>query len=305
MNKLVKPNMNLQQLKIVVLIAEYKQVTAVAEKLQLKQPTVTFHMKKLEQFAGVPLFEWKHKRVFLTDAGQALLHYAKRIVTLSEEAQQVLSDYRQFNRGKIIVGASNTAATYFLPPLLGKMQQAYPKIQIQFEVKNTPEIVEKIKKSEFDFGIAADHQIDDPDLIAIPLVEDELGLVLYPNHPLARADLIYPELLQKQPWILREKGSSTRRMCEMWAKDSHVELNESLELGATEAIKQAVIAQLGISILSRIAVAEEVAKEKLAFKKLLSPSLTRRIYLIYNRNRFITPMIRDFIDFFEKKSKEM
>lgn len=292
--------MNLQQLKIMVLIAEHKKITAVAEVMNLKQPTVTFHMKKLEQYAGLPLFVMKHKKVFITDAGNALLHYARRIVSWADEAELVLDDYRQLKKGKVTIGASNTPAIYFLPKLIGKMQELYPHIDISLHVQNSPQIVDMLKNFEIDFGMAAEHHIDDPDLIAKPLYEDELGLVMPPAHPLGKADPIPVGSLSEERWILREKGSASRRMMEEWAMQHHMEFKATLELGATEAIKQAVMAKLGISILSRLAVNKEVSEGTLVFKKLPSPLLTRNIFLIYNRNRFITPLIRNFISFFEQ-----
>lgn len=295
-------DMNLQQLKILVLISKHKNLTKVAEILNLKQPTVTFHMKKLEQFAEVPLFEMKHKRVLLTHAGDALAHYANRIVTWVEEAEQVLDDYRHYRKGKIMIGASNTPATYFLPKLLGRMQQAYPHVQIYVKVNNSPQIVEMIKEFEIDLGLAAEHQIDDPELEIIPLLEDELGLVMRPDHPFAQEEQIHPERLRNEKWIVREKDSASRRMYEKWALQHQFNIRENMELGATEAIKQAVIHRFGIAILSRLAVTEELNEGKLIYKKIPSTELTRGIFLIYNRNRYITPVIRDFIQLFKQQA---
>lgn len=293
--------MNLQQLKILVLISKYKKITTVAEILKLKQPTVTFHMKKLEQSTEVPLFLYRHKMVILTDAGEALLHYASRIVTWANEAEQALLDYRHFNKGKIIVGASNTSATYFLPKLLGKMRQAYPHVHIVLQVKNSPQLIEMLKRFEIDFGLVAEHQIDDPDLVVTPLMDDELGLVVHPNHPLVKADLIVPNFLEKEIWIMREQDSATRRMTEVWAKMNEIKFKTTLELGATEAIKRAIIGNLGISILSRLAVEEEIKHRQLVFKSLHSAALGRKIFFIYNRNRYITPIIKEYIRFFTEK----
>lgn len=285
--------MNLQQLKVLVLLAKHKKLTAVAEILNIKQPTVTFHMKKLEETAGV----------MLTDAGEALFHYASRIVAWAEEAEQVLTDYRHFKKGTVIIGASNTPATYFLPRLLGDMQKAYPFVQISLQVKNSPQILDMLNRFEIDFGIIAEYQVEDPELIATPLAEDEMVIVLYPNHRLAQYEQIPLDFLRNERFILREKGSASRRMSEEWAVSNDFQFQINMELGATEAIKQSIMAELGISILSRMAVTREIAEGKLAFKKIPPPVLTRHMYLVYNRNRFLTPIVQDFIEFFQQQSK--
>jgi DNA-binding transcriptional LysR family regulator len=289
----------LQQLKIVVLLSEYKKLTAVAAHLNIKQPSVTFHMKKLEQEAGVPHFIHRHKLIFFTEEGKALLHYAARIVSWSEEAQQVLSDYAQFKIGKVVIGSSNTPATYLLPKLLGKMREVYPEVQIVLQIKNSPQIMDMVKKFEIDFGLVAENKIDDPELVITPLVDDELGLVVYPDHPLAHAEGIGPELLQNEHWILRDQDSASRRMMEMWFGQYQIDSKRGMELGTTEAIKRAVICRLGISVLSRLAVEDEVKNGQLIYKSLDSTTLSRGIFFIYHKNRFITPIVKEFIHFFE------
>lgn len=296
--------MNLQQLKILVLLAKHKKLTTVAELMNIKQPTVTFHMKKLEDAAGIPLFEQHYKHVLLTDAGEALFHYASRIVAWAEEAEQVLTDYRHFKKGTVIIGASNTPATYLLPPLLGHMQKAYPLVQIFLQVRNSPQILDMLNKFEIDFGIIAEYEVDQPDLIATPLADDEMGLVMHPGHRLAKHEQISLKDLRNERFILREKGSASRRMSEEWALANEFQFQISMELGATETIKQSIMSELGISILSRLAVAREVADGKLVFRKIPPPVLSRHLYLVYNRNRFLTPIVQDFIAFFQRQAQD-
>lgn len=293
--------MNLQQLKILVLIAKHRKLTTVAQILKIKQPTVTFHMKKLEETSGVTLFRNHAKNIFLTDAGKALFHYASRIVSWVEEAEQTIYDYRQLKKGNILIGASNTSATYFIPHSLGQLQETYPNIHISLIVKNTPLALEKLKKFEIDFCIVAENEINDPDLVVYPLLQDELGLVLYPDHPFTKGDKFPLEYLRDERWILREKDSASRRMFEEWAIENEVELKVTMELGATEAIKKTVMSKLGISILSYLTICEEVQNKQLVFKQIPSPILTRNIFLVYNRNQFITPIVQGFIDFYKAK----
>ncbi|QHW33903.1 extracellular solute-binding protein [Paenibacillus rhizovicinus] len=168
------------------------------------------------------IFIYKHKMVLLTEEGKALLHYATRIISWADEARQVLTDYAQFKIGKIVIGSSNTPATHFLPKLLGRMRELYPDVHIALQVKNSPQIVEMVRKFEIDFGLVAEYKVDDPKLECVPLIEDELGLVVYPGHALADAEAIEPGMLQNGYWILREQDSASRRMMETWIGQHHI-----------------------------------------------------------------------------------
>ncbi|WP_164215241.1 LysR family transcriptional regulator [Virgibacillus sp. YIM 98842] len=293
--------MNLQQLKILVLIEEHKQVTAVANMLEIKQPTVTFHMKKLEESAGVPLFHQHHRKVFLTDAGRKLYDYAKRIVIWLEEAEGQMYEYREMNKGRVLIGASNTAATYFLMDGIGVLHKKFPNVHISLEVENTPLILKKLKNYALDFAIVAAHGISDPEYMAFPLMKDELGVVMNADHPLAELDELSVEMLQDQKWILREKDSSSRRMIDRWQSEMKVELDVKLELGSTEAIKKAIQSNLGLSILSKLSMLSEIKSNRLIYKEIGSPLLKRNIFLVHHRDAQKTPMVKQFVDYFRER----
>lgn len=295
----------LQQFVVLKLIAQYGTITSVAEHMNLRQPTVTFHMKKLEEHAAVRLFEHKHKRVFLTETGQALLAHATRIVKLTEEVEQMLDDYRTYRRGKIIIGASNTPATYILPTWLHEIRTIFPKIQIGLQVRNAPAIIDMVSRFEIDFGLIGEQtlHISNSVLNAYPLMNDELGLTFHPNHPFSMIDPIPTDLLEKQQWILREKDSSSRRMFEQWAMHKGIAWEPNMELDSTETIKRAVISRLGVALLSHMAVREEIQEGKLLFRSIDSRLLYRKIFFVYHRNRFMTPLIENVIQFFLDKAE--
>jgi DNA-binding transcriptional LysR family regulator len=188
--------------------------------------------------------------------------------------------------------------------MLGHMQKAYPLVQILLQVRNSPQILDMLNKFEIDFGIIAEYEVDHPDLIATPLADDEMGLVMHPGHRLAQHDPLSLGDLRNERFILREKGSASRRMSEEWALANDFQFQIGMELGATETIKQSIMSELGISILSRLAVAREVADGKLAFRKIPPPVLSRHLYLVYNRNRFLTPIVQDFIAFFQQQAQD-
>lgn len=271
----------------------------------IKQPTVSFHLKRLEEEAGVPLFQTRQKRIFLTDAGRALLHYAERIVSWTEEAENALQDYYHHKRGHIIIGSSNTPSAHFLPETLRLLQTRYPQMKMTVRVKNAPLILQMVKRFEVDTGIVVARSFEDPEVIVEPLFPDDLGLVVPPDHPLASVSTLSPHHIEAIPLVLREAGSTSRQLTEQWAHQHHIALRIALEMETTEAIKKSVIAGLGASILSRLAVKQECAEGKLVFHAIPTPVFQRQVMLIYHRQRFMTPLMKDVIQYLMEKKRAL
>ncbi|MBU9713682.1 LysR family transcriptional regulator [Evansella tamaricis] len=294
--------MNIKQMKVFVLVAKHHNLETVANIIGCKQPTVTFHLKKLEEFAGVPLFKHTNKFFSLTDAGQTLLIHAKEIIRLSEGAVQSLKDYQQLKKGSVIIGSSYTPATNFIPKILRIFLERYPNIDPQLIVsRNSPEINSLIKGFEIDIGIITDTYFQDDELVSIPISKDELGLVMHPDHPFASMETITPQLLMilDTPFLLRETGSSSRNLIDKWMMEHDVKVTKPIDLGSTEIIKQSVLSNVGISILSNLAVKREVEEQRLIFKPLNSEILSRTVYLAYHRSRYLSPILKDFISVFQ------
>ncbi|MNW32298.1 HTH-type transcriptional activator CmpR [compost metagenome] len=284
-------HLNLLKLHIVELLDKHQKITAVADLLGLKQPTVTFHMKNLEKDMGVKLFDARMGRILLTDAGRALLHYSVKINALATEAERVVREFDTLQRGHISIGASYVPATYILPPILHRFSKEYPGIQISLSVKTAPVIQEMLNRHEFDLGIISTEPFRMSSLIAEQIGEDELVLICAPTHPLAKVQELTPDILATASFILHGKDSSTRRLTDKWLANAGGTLLSSLELDSLEAIKQTVMLGDHVSFVSRVAVQSEAERGLLVVHPIPGNRYERYVYLVSNTDRHRSALI--------------
>ncbi|WP_371377106.1 LysR family transcriptional regulator [Sporomusa aerivorans] len=286
--------MNIIRLRIIELMAKYGKVTAVAEVLGLKQPTVTFHMKKMEQEFGLQLFESRYGRTILTEAGNSLLHYAVKINSLAQEAGRVVKEYEALDCGSLRIGASYVPGTYVLPQALTDFSQNHPKVSLSLTVKPAPVIQELLQKHEIDIGLFSAETCLDSTLVSEVLCEDELVVIFAPAHELSAGLLVDAGQLGKYPLILHGQESNTRQMTEIWAKSQDVEFRRHMEIDSLEAIKQVVALGSGISIVSRLAVANEIRNGSLHCYPL--NGVKRLVYVAINADRHRSALVNRFIE---------
>lgn len=288
--------MNLNKLEIIVMLAKYKKVTAVAEALGVKQPTVSFHMKTLEAEYGVQLFEMRTGKVLLTEAGEALCHYAVRIHSLAGEARRVVNEFKNMERGSIRLGASYVPGTYLLPDILQQFTQQHPHISIQLEIKTAPVIHEMLLDHSIDIGMISSQQQDTPGLHSEPVLEDELVLALPPNHLFLGKPELKPQDIAVEPFIFHDPHSSTRQMMLQWARIHQIELQNRLEMNNIETIKRSVALGQGITFISKLAIGRELLSGELGSVPVPDLGLRRFISCCYHRERWLTAPIRSFLD---------
>ncbi|WP_336771400.1 LysR family transcriptional regulator [Paenibacillus sp. MMO-58] len=289
--------MNIQQLRVFAHAARLSTLTEVAAQLQLKQPTVSFHLKKLEESLGVELF-YKHPRQLrLTEAGQTLLPYAKRICALLDESSQLMKEHREQGRGHLKIGASYTPATYFLPPYLAAFQAKYDKVMPQMTVKQAGTVINLLREFEIDVAVVSLIVRPFDDLEIIPLADDDLKLVLPYNHPLAHKETILVEDLKNESFLLHEHGSTSRELSELWARDNGLEWTVIMELGAIETIKESVKHGIGIGMLPWRSVTREVQAKELVLRELPGNVQQRHICLAFRKADIMAFHVRSFIQF--------
>ncbi|MCZ8511922.1 LysR substrate-binding domain-containing protein [Paenibacillus filicis] len=289
-------NVHLQKLEIIELLDQHKKITAVAETLGLKQPTVTFHMKSLEQELGVQLFETRSGKTMLTDAGQAFKHYAVKINALAREAERVVREFQELGQGTLRIGASYVPGTYILPNLISRFAKSYPRITLSLSVKTAPVIQEKLLNHEIDLGLFSTEPFQLPPLSAHALCEDELVVIFAPTHKLNEQPQLCTEMLAGEPFLMHSPESSTRGMTEKWARTNGVRLNAVMEMDSLEAIKQVAMKGEAISFLSRLAVQREVERGELVYRPIPQNDYKRYIYYAYNLNRHSSSLLDAFID---------
>jgi len=251
--------MTLNQLRIFEAVARHCHFTRAAEELYLSQPSVSVQVRELEKECGLPLLTQQGKRVYLTDEGRLLADYAVRVLALVADAQAAMAEARDLSSGRLHVGASTTVATYVLPRLLGLYKARHPGIAVHLVSGNSEEIQRRLVRNELDFGLVEGATIL-PDLVAEPYMDDELVPIVAPSDPLVTAASgAGAGLLMGATFILREPGSGPREVMEAALRAAGVQPLGTMELGSTEAIKRAVAAGLGVSLVSRYALDLDIA----------------------------------------------
>ncbi|MFS0726880.1 LysR substrate-binding domain-containing protein [Paenibacillus sp. 1P07SE] len=177
--------MNFIKLDILVLLDKHKKITAVAGALGVKQPTITFHMKSLEEQYGVPLFEMNGGKYELTRAGKALLHYARQIRSLGLEAGRVMAEQRSPDRGTFHIGASYVAGTYLLPAWIHRFRETYPEVEVRLTIRTAPVIRQLLAERRIDLGFISAQHTEGDSLHCEPLCADRLVVAFAADHPLA------------------------------------------------------------------------------------------------------------------------
>ncbi|MET3504241.1 LysR family transcriptional regulator [Halalkalibacter oceani] len=286
--------MNLQQLDIYYRFCQSKNVTKVARAMKLKQPTVSFHLKKLRESLGVILYEQKGEEIVLTSAGSMLYQYAEKILLLVSEAERVMKDYQSYKRGELQIGASTIPASYLLPPICSQFHVKRPNVHITLHVHSAPTIIKMVEAKQVDFGIVSIQPLQHSLLLCKAIVPDRLVFVHSPEHPLAEKEQITLEDIEQVPIYIHQSGS-TRQIIDKWAEREKLDLHIQMELTSIEAIKQMVILGTGATILSERAVEEEVKQNKLAVRPLPNFIHDRSISVIYRHDRPISPLMQEFM----------
>ncbi|MEN1990633.1 LysR family transcriptional regulator [Paenibacillus hubeiensis] len=294
--------MNLIKLQIVELIDKHHHMTSVAEVLGIKQPTVTFHMKSLEEEMGVRLFESRNGKTFLTEAGQALLHYSVKINALTQEARRVVREYDSLYRGSLHIGASYVPATYLLPAMLNAFSQEFPGIRIVLSVKPSSAIRDMLIGHQIDLGIISSETFVRPLLHAEPLCADDLVLICAPQHPLTQLEELQPEHIARIPFALHGDESSTRRLTNQWLEQHAVRLRTAVEMDSLEAIKQLVLLGGHVSFMSRMAVQWEERQGLVQVLPIPGEQASRHIYAVHNKERHPSVQVNRFKEMLREMS---
>jgi DNA-binding transcriptional LysR family regulator len=273
----------LHQLRTFRAVAHHRNLSRAAEQLHLTQPAVSMQMKELQGELGLPLLEVIGRRIHLTEAGELLEQYATRILGLVDEAAVALGELRGV-AGRVRVGASSTPGVYLLPEILASYERAHPEVRVHFEVSNSAHVEARVAANELDFGVTGG-AVTCSDVRAEPWGEDELVLVVGPEHPWAGAGRIDPAALAHVRLIAREAGSGTRQVYESELHRREVILPTPVELGGIEAVKRAVEAGLGVAILSRFSVGRELAEGRLHAVELEGIRLARPLVLIHHAQK--------------------
>jgi DNA-binding transcriptional LysR family regulator len=293
-----------RQLEVFLAIARAGSFRRAADTLHLSQPALSQHVAELERVLGARLFDRLSRAVKLTEAGRVLEDHAHRLFATVASAREVIADLGGLKRGSLVVGASTTPGIYVLPRLIAAFRDSYPGINLSMQIGNSAVIEERIRANELDLGVVGGHALHAGEECVTAGLVDELLLVVPSNHRWARRREVAVGHLTTERLLIREPGSATRLVTERALQQHGVRLGASMELGHTEAIKQAVMAGLGVAFISVHAVRGEVASHRLSALRLKGVRIRRHFHVIHNEARTLGASARAFIELLQTASPE-
>ncbi len=278
--------MNLSYLKTFAAVVENRGFSRAAAELHLTQPAVTKHVQALESHFGRPLLAMAGREAVPTEEGRILYRYAQDVLRILAAAEAALAEAGDTLRGPLHLGASTIPGQYVLPHVIGPFRRAHPLLDLHLEVSDTHQVARKVAENKADVGVVGS-QVKDRRLSTLPFVEDELAVIMPPNHPLAARDTVYARDLVSQPVVWRKAGSGTRKSVEDRLAEIGVTLDSKqrvLEVDSTEAAVAAVEAGLGWSIVSSWAVVKSITLGAVVAKRPADVSLKRKLFIIHPRH---------------------
>jgi DNA-binding transcriptional LysR family regulator len=288
--------LNLQALRVFAAVVDHAGFSRAAAALHLSQPAVSKAVSGLERDVGMPLLERGMRGgrgVSLTEAGALLHERARELFAVERGAEEELRALRGLDAGALRIGASTTVANYLLPPLLGAFHDRFPGVALRVTSANTRAIARLLLVRRLDVALV-EGPVSHARIEVVPWREDALVVIAPPEHPLAARRSVAPDALAAAPFILRERGSGTRTVAEAALRARGLAPPVALTLGSTEAIKQAVRAGLGLSVLSRAAVEDQLAAGTLVALRVHGWDVRRALTLLRLRGRAPGPAARRF-----------
>lgn len=285
-----------RRLQVFHTVARLLSFTKAAESLHMTQPAVTFQVRQLEEYFNTRLFDRTHNRISLTEAGERVYEYADRIFDLYNDMENSVREMTGEIRGALTIGASTTIAEYMLPSLLGDFGTRYPEVTIHLRVSNSEGIVSMVENNTIDLGVV-EAPVGNKNLVVEVCRQDQLVAIVPPNHDLAERESVGIDDLLQFPFICREEGSGTREVInEYLNQNCNSHLNISMELGSPEAVKGAVEAGMGVSVVSRATIQKELKLDTLRAIN-LTPALERPFSFVHQKQKFRLRAMEELLDF--------
>jgi DNA-binding transcriptional LysR family regulator len=297
--------MDIHQLRVFASVFKNKSFSKASEELYLTQPTISDHIRALEEEFGCKLFDRLGRTIIPTREAEVLYSHAMEIIEKADTIKKVIGQFKKEITGELIIGASTIPGTYLMPPMMAVFQKRYPSISFQILISDSRGIVDRVSKHELLMGIVG-AKLGNEQINYIPFVEDELIVVSSPS--LIKNNRVTLKELIKFLMVLREEGSGTRREVEKILEGKEISYG-SIKIagifGSTDGVKQAVKAGLGFSILSRVSVIEELKHKVLKEIRLTDLQMKRKFYIVTHKKRTLPPAYDIFLKHIMAESKSI
>jgi len=287
-----------RRLKIFHTVARLLNFTKAAEELHMTQPAVTFQIRQLEEQFNTRLFDRTHNKVTLTDVGKQVYSYSDRILKLYEDMTHSITEMTGDVSGSVTLGASTTIAEYMLPLLIGEFKVKYPEVMINLRESNTEDIVNMVENNDIDLGVV-EAPVLNKNLVVENCRNDRLVAIVPPQHELSGQREVRLKDLLKYAYIAREEGSGTREVIEEYLSSAGLkpsDVHVAMELGSPEAIKGAVEAGMGVSIVSEVTIHKELKLGTLVALDLELP-LERPFSFVHQKQKFRQRAMDELLEF--------
>jgi DNA-binding transcriptional LysR family regulator len=277
----------LRQLRVFEVAATKRSFSKAAAALHLTQPGVSMHIKELEMNAGLPLFERIGRKLYVTDAGQELLVHAREILRALKDAEDRLDGLRGLRRGRINL-AVVTTAKYFAPKLLARFGRDLPELEIRLAVNNRDSVIEHVVANEVDLAIMG-RSPQTLDVLAEPFAENPFVIIAAPGHPLAARRAVTVGTVARENFIVREPGSGTRMAMQQFFEEHGLACKVAMEMASNETIKQAVMAGMGVSFISRHTIDLEIQTRRLIVLDVRGTPVIRQWHVAHLAKKRLSP----------------
>jgi DNA-binding transcriptional LysR family regulator len=275
--------MELTQLEFFLMVVEEGSFSKAAVRVFRTQPAVSIAIRRLEEEIGAPLFDRSQKTPTLTDAGELVYDYAKRILSLRDHAQNVVSELRSLERGRVRIGANESTSLYILPHLILQYREQHPNVKLEIYRHVSERLPREVLDRNVDFALLAFEPVDS-DLESFPILKDETVLIMSPEHALAKRESVKIEELGTESFLAHNvKTASRHKVIEAFAQH-HTPLNITLELATIETIKRFVQLKIGLAFVPRMCVAEELQRGTIATVPVQDLSYFRTLWATHRRN---------------------
>ncbi|EHK90450.1 LysR family transcriptional regulator [Aggregatibacter actinomycetemcomitans] len=288
--------MNINQLKTFIVLADCLSVTETSKRLFCTQPAVSIKIRKLEEALNTVLFERINNRLYLTEQGKIFYSYVEQIISTLEMSVEHLHQYDDPNYGKIIIGASHFVGVYLLPQVIAEYRKLSPNVELRLEILSSQQLIQGLENHSIDFIIMSDQIYFDPQKYDVNrFLSDELILIVPPDHVLAAHESCCFEQLCDELFIIKPKNSQTRKfLLQQFSKDQ-ISMLKFMEINSLEGIKRCVMNGLGVSIISRFSVENELKMGMLKAVELDGFQFKRGINYIYHKEKRLSSAIGRFI----------
>lgn len=271
--------MDLRQLRTFVAVAEMRHFARAAGRCNLSQPAVSHQIACLEDEVGTRLLNRTARRVSLTVAGEVLLEEARRILAAVERARERMQEVARGAVGRIRLGATPTPGLYLLPPLLAKYRAAHRAYDLHLEIGSVHALADRVARNDLDMAIIAG-PLAAGELQARAVSRDEFIVIARPDSELAHAARVRPARLAAETWVMREDGSDTRRQVAAWWHRHRLAPQRTMTFDGPDAVKRAVVGGLGVALVSRLTVQEDLDRRRLAAVPLAGALPTREVFVV-------------------------